>query len=946
MVSKLRGVSWFMLLAGVACHRVSPISYVAPPAGDREPALGRLDPAVANLVRASYVRQTERGDAPVTLAPTDGSELELRVLDASVAIDGPLAHTELHFTFHNAESRQREGRFTIALPTDAAVGRFAMKTAGGWREARIVAREEARDVYERFLHHKTDPALLEQDDGNQFSARVFPIAPNEDKEIIIAYDHRVSAAEPYTLALHGLPKLSSLSVAIDHDGDHREVDEHDRAPDDIAIGIAPGIETVAAGEAFVARIDVAQPMWPMPLDHVMLLVDTSASRAPVMGRQASVVRALLAAMAPQAEVSIATFDQEVNEVYRGPASEAAVAVDRLLDHGALGASDLGAALTRAASAGMSRVIVIGDGLPTLGETEPAKLGALVAHCDVQRIDAVQVGQTIDRDTFAVIVHAGAVPGVIVDGRDPAHAARQLVVEVPAEHAITVDGATSVWPPTTRGVGPGDPVWVFGLRAAADAGKPLVAHVGGTTFALAVRGAEPARVARAVARARIADLERQMELATGSERAAIAKQVETVALENKLISSQTSLLVLETDYDEHRFLDAPLPNAPNAPIVDPGSPTQGITIDQQYLKNIPVPGRTFDAVLGAAAGNQKDAVGASFSGSSSLENQYIVDGVNTTGLTMGASSCCAGAAVESPAEPTYAQPYVGVMRDIMQSLARRDRGRALHLASKWELDSPGEIAAIIALGEALEARGAYALAARAYGSIIDLYPKRAELLRAAGERLDRVDGARAVAIDAYRRALRERPDQASTYRLLAYDLMREDNPEALDIVFDGMKHADRPSIHDIFMNDSGLIASYLLVHAPAKRAYIQARVRTALPTRPSLQIVLSWETDANDVDLHVRDARGGHSFYNSPALLSGGRLLDDVTTGFGPEMFEVEAPAAFPYHLGVHYYARGPEGVGLGTVQVIRYDGAGGISIDNRPFVIQNDQAMVDLGVVE
>jgi tetratricopeptide (TPR) repeat protein len=526
-----------------------------------------------------------------------------------------------------------------------------------------------------------------------------------------------------------------------------------------------------------------------------------------------------------------------------------------------------------------------------------------------------------------------------------------VVEVPTERAITVDGATSVWPPTTRGVGPGDPVWVFGLRAAADAGKPLVVHIGDNAFALAVRGADPARVTRAVARARIADLERQMELATGTERAAIAKQVETVALEHKLISSQTSLLVLENDYDEHRFLDAPssnapAPDAPNAPLIDPGSPTQGITIDQEYLKNIPVPGRKFDAVLGGAAGSRKDAVGASFSGSSSLENQYIVDGINTTGLTMGGSSCCAGAAVESPSEPTYAQPYVGVMRDVMQALARHDRGRALHLASKWELDSPGEVAAIIALGEALEARGAYALAARAYGSIIDLYPKRAELLRAAGERLDRVDGARAVAIDAYRRALRERPDQASTYRLLAYDLMRDDNPEALDVVFDGMKRTDRPSIREVFMNDSAVIASYLLVHAPAKRAYIQARVRTALPTRPSLQIVLSWETDANDVDLHVRDARGGHSFYGSPELLSGGRLLDDVTTGFGPEMFRVEAPTAFPYHLGVHYYARGPEGVGLGTVQVIRYDGAGGVSIDNRPFVIQNDQAMVDLGVVE
>jgi hypothetical protein len=72
----------------------------------------------------------------------------------------------------------------------------------------------------------------------------------------------------------------------------------------------------------------------------------------------------------------------------------------------------------------------------------------------------------------------------------------------------------------------------------------------------------------------------------------------------------------------------------APTIDPTSTTQGITIDKNYLKNIPVPGRTFEAALGAAAGSQNDGVGVSFSGSSSLENQYYVDGVNTTGLTLG------------------------------------------------------------------------------------------------------------------------------------------------------------------------------------------------------------------------------------------------------------------------------------------------------------------------
>jgi outer membrane receptor protein involved in Fe transport len=71
-----------------------------------------------------------------------------------------------------------------------------------------------------------------------------------------------------------------------------------------------------------------------------------------------------------------------------------------------------------------------------------------------------------------------------------------------------------------------------------------------------------------------------------------------------------------------------------PTIDPTSTSQGITIDKNYLRNVPVPGRTFEATLGAAAGSQGDQLGIAFSGSTSLENMYIVDGVNTTGLTVG------------------------------------------------------------------------------------------------------------------------------------------------------------------------------------------------------------------------------------------------------------------------------------------------------------------------
>ena len=72
---------------------------------------------------------------------------------------------------------------------------------------------------------------------------------------------------------------------------------------------------------------------------------------------------------------------------------------------------------------------------------------------------------------------------------------------------------------------------------------------------------------------------------------------------------------------------------SAPIVDQGSTKTGLTIGDDYTRNIPT-GRTFGAVVGQAAGAQSDNYGISFAGSTSGENTYIVEGINTTDTGFG------------------------------------------------------------------------------------------------------------------------------------------------------------------------------------------------------------------------------------------------------------------------------------------------------------------------
>jgi len=55
--------------------------------------------------------------------------------------------------------------------------------------------------------------------------------------------------------------------------------------------------------------------------------------------------------------------------------------------------------------------------------------------------------------------------------------------------------------------------------------------------------------------------------------------------------------------------------------------------------------------------------------------------------------------------------------------------------------------------------------------------------------------------------------------------------------------------------------------------------------------------------------------------------------------------AYPYTLKAHYYSRGPMGYGMGKLEIIEHDGKGGLRFEERPFVIMQDNAFVELGKV-
>jgi hypothetical protein len=150
----------------------------------RDPATPRPEKAA---IASKDDNPAQRNENPISLSDPDGQELILEELNVRTAIQGMLSLTEIDLRFRNPKPRRIEGRFSCTLPANAAISRFAKEVNGQLMEGEVVERLRANQVYEQFLHQMRDPALLEQDQGNRFSARIFPIEANASTRLVLAY---------------------------------------------------------------------------------------------------------------------------------------------------------------------------------------------------------------------------------------------------------------------------------------------------------------------------------------------------------------------------------------------------------------------------------------------------------------------------------------------------------------------------------------------------------------------------------------------------------------------------------------------------------------------------------------------------------------------------------------------------------------------------------------
>jgi hypothetical protein len=1028
-----------------------------PPAGNAdaggEPSFAALRSSVVLAAAMSYPTLKVAEAPPLSLTASDGTGLKLVALDGRAVVDGPLAFTELRLRFDNPEDRVIEGRFAVTLPPSAAISRLAMRSPEGWQEAEVVERQLARQAYEDALHRRQDPALLEKEAGNEFRARIFPIPARGSKDIIVSYSQEIRAGQPYRLPLRGLPEVAQLQVGALTGKSKAELSKTAWKPDrDFEVAVPAGSPGLRSDDLVAVRVRPEFGSQKAPVQDLVVLFDTSASRALGFSREVARLGQLVAALgkdaAPDARLTVATFDQTVDPIYRGPLSGFAKQhLDLILARRPLGASDLPTALSWLGRTDkVARAVLLTDAIVTAGPADAAAFAARALRGKIERIDVVLTGGIRDEDTARRVARAGLEnDGVVLDGAaDIGEIARRLALTTRSGISVQIPGSKWSWPETIDGAQPGDEVLVYARmdRSALASGKALpVVLSGSIAQKLEVPLAQVAKplLERAAASAEIARLAAKRERLTVSdarEREALQHEIVRISTRFRVVTDFTALLVLETERDYERFgidrraladiltvgergIEVVHRTAPTLAVAaqpPPQSPAQGRKTpakekpDKDGGESAREVSKKSETALADAAPNSRpaaqgprpsiaarpapkpamtaDAPAESAPASGAPGGAPMRPGMQPALEPRAAATASPAAAPpppplrepepESPAGPQFAPsaqlremmapprgeardeeeekgppPYTGKMAAVMDLLAGGKVESAIVDSLRWQTEDPGDVMALVALGESLEAAGQAVLAARTYGSILDLFPTRADMRRFAAERLDRI-GARRLASDAYAKAAADRPDHLHGHHLLAFALVREGRFEEAFAALEAGISREYPGGRfaggdRVLREDLGLVAAAWLNKEPNRRAKLEARLArfgVEIPAKPSLRFVLVWETDANDVDFHIRDGKGGHAWYNNMQLKSGGELYADVTTGYGPECFTIEgAPSAYPYRLSIHYYSRGPMGYGMGKLQVIEHDGRGGLRLEERPFVVMNDHAYVNLGEV-
>ena len=109
---------------------------------------------------------------------------------------------------------------------------------------------------------------------------------------------------------------------------------------------------------------------------------------------------------------------------------------------------------------------------------------------------------------------------------------------------------------------------------------------------------------------------------------------------------------------------------------------------------------------------------------------------------------------------------------------------------------------------------------------------------------------------------------------------------------------------------------LIESEKTKLDYATSAIDLEVDYEMDLKVVLNWNSNYTDVDLHVIEPGGEEIFYRHKHSKSGGELSPDITEGFGPEIYRIKSAAKGNYQIYVEYYSRDDSSLSLSNIATV------------------------------
>ncbi len=931
----------------------------------------------ANLEAAVVTARTQHWQAPtIRLADPNLQAIELKRVDVQSEVFGAYAWTRVELTLFNPNGRQLEGELHFPLLDGQTVSGFALDINGQLRDAVSVPKARGQEIFEDIRRRQVDPALLEATAGNQYKLRVYPVPPRGERRVMLAISERLQsrgAKSTFRLPIGYGKTTEPVHAEIVVSGARSEdieplrganALERTRESDRVVFRLNPNlrdapsvIELAVKGldcdrvvtanvhgkRYFVIEAPLAdEPVRRVDPKHIALIWDASGS-ARQQSRALSVLDAFFRSLKTPARVSLLVVRNDVAPIreFRVTSSDWSSLANALQNEAFDGSSNFD---RLPIPADVDLTIFVSDGLATEGKRN-------IAYQHHAPLIALNSSAVADAPRLRRIAEASG--GRFVDASsDSANAVAQAmwrdgwrIVSITSPHAQSL-----VAPSLTAQNGS---LQIAGVLIEPTAKlKVKMQHPTRGTRELAFDVTEPQPgkkspglwPAQLWAQWRIAELSAAPHLH--------AKQIARISSEHGLVGPNSSLIVLELAADYAQYELSPPPELRAE--VDRLLATRTRSQEQSQSAHIERMVKEFDARQRwwertfskdtrkpIAVARAQGAIGEQRAAQTPARSRanMAADRDSSQQEFKLAESTPMRAPAAAPAAAREASA------DVARPAPTGGRSATTPTASiqlkAWSPDTP-YLSRLRAASDAqlyatyLDERESYRessaffldvaahfferqqpqLALRILSNLAEMNLENRQLLRLYGYRL--IEAKRfAQAVALFERVSDLAPNEPQSWRDLG--LAHADNGssqaavDALWIVVSRSWHSRFQGVNLIALAELNAIVAN--AKTPLETSRIDRRLLRNMPL--DLRIVMAWDTDDTDIDLHVIDPNGETSSYGNRLSFQGAAMSPDATGGYGPEEFALRDAKRGNYGIEAQFYGHRQQVLSAGTTVMVR-----------------------------